>query len=387
MLDSRLQNWLARNATLDLDRQRYTVAGREDGAITIQNETLINFSSNDYLNISQHEGVKKAYEEGVRRYGLGSGASALVSGYSVAHQQLEEAFAKFINRPKALLFNSGYHANLGVLTTFANKNTVIVADKLCHASLTDGALLTRATYRRYRHNDVEHAKEIIEKSNKQPLLISESVFSMEGDIAKISHLAQLAKEYQAMLMVDDAHGIGVLGQQGKGISEHFQLNTDAIPCLITPLGKALGGLGAIVSGTQDVIEALVQLARTYRYTTALPAALCHAMLSALKIIEKESWRRQQLQSLVRFFIKECHHRQLVLSSEDETPIKSIVIGSSREALLLQKKLYQHHFFVACIRPPTVPPHTARLRISLNCVHTEQHITQLLDLIKENAFSK
>src|SRR5579883_438772 len=362
---------MLQRAERHLLRSRYIHNGREH----------INFCSNDYLNLATHPAIKNALIKGAQEFGLGSTSSPVVSGYSRAHRLLEETFAKFLNRESALLFNSGYHANLGVLTTFASRNSVIIADKLCHASLIDGIVLSRANYYRYHHNNLAHAESLLNKiMGQEKLLVTESVFSMQGSISNIKKLADIANRYQAMLIVDDAHGVGVLGEQGGGICDYYQLSQHAVPCLITPLGKALGSMGAIVSGANDVIEELLQSARTYHYSTALPPVICFATVTAIKIIQEESWRRKKLQHLITFFNHEAKIRSLPLVSHDATPIKSILVGENKTTLELQHYLMQFGYFVSCIRPPTVPINTARLRISLNCAHEEKQIIHLLDLI-------
>jgi 8-amino-7-oxononanoate synthase len=382
MTTSRIQHLLINFDANHLLRERHVVDSQTHTRAVIKGKSLINFCSNDYLHISTHPDVKKAFIQGALEHGLGSGSSAMVSGYSKSHHLLEEQFAEFLNREKALLFNSGYHANLGVLSTFADRNSVVIADKFCHASLIDGIVLSRAKYFRYRHNDVHQAERLLGQVHKNKLLISESVFSMQGDIAPIKQLSAFALQHNAMFLVDDAHGIGVLGDQGKGICEYYHLSQHEIPCLITPLGKSLGSFGAIVSGRTEIIDALLQLARTYRYSTALPPAICYATLAALKIIRNESWRRKKLQALIRFFIKEAVQREFILTSLDETPIKSILVGSNQITVEIQKNLIRKGFLVSCIRPPTVPKNGARIRISLNCMHNEQQIIQLLDRLKD-----
>ncbi len=356
-----------------LFRHRHTIENRDDTAISIHGKSVLNFTSNDYLNLTNHSDVKKAFQEGVEKYGLGSGSASFVSGYFKSHRLLEDAFCEFLNRDRAILFNSGYHANLGVLTSLAHQNSVIIADKLCHASLIDGMILSRAKYYRYRHADLKRAQSLVEQ-HENPLLVTESVFSMQGNITDVTALASL----KAKLIVDDAHGVGVLGKAGKGICEQQNLSQNDVACLITPLGKALGSFGAIVSGDEEIIETILQFSRTYYYTTALPPAVSHATLTSLKVMQQESWRREKLNHLIELFIKGSFERELTLVSTDKTPIKSIIIGSSTKAIDIQKKLLEKNILVSCIRPPTVPANTSRVRISLNCLHTEAQITQLLD---------
>lgn len=361
-------------------RERIVVENRDQQYVTVNKQSLLNFASNDYLQLANHPAVKKSFATAADIYGLGSGSSPAVSGYTSVHQALEEAFADFLDRDKALLFNSGYHANLAALTTFANRNTTIVADKHIHASIIDGALLSRATLHRYAHQDFVQAESFLK--NNPSLLITESVFSMEGDITNIATLAQLANQYQSMLIVDDAHGVGVLGTKGKGACDYFGLSQQNVPCLITPFGKALGSMGAIISGSTELIDALLQSARSYRYSTAIPAAICAATLTALTLLQNESWRREQLQSLITHFNQEAAKHNLSLSSQDATPIRSILIGCNETVMQLQQYLMTKGFFVSAIRPPTVPKNTARIRVSLTCDISPESITQLLNHIAE-----
>jgi 8-amino-7-oxononanoate synthase len=373
-IQKRLHEWKNKNWI----RLRSIVQYRNHAHIVIKNKMLINFTSSDYLGLAAHPDIKKSLAKSALRYGLGSTSSPLISGYSKAHHLLEEKWAEFLNRDKALLFNSGYHANLGVITTLCDRQCTIIADKYCHASLLDGIQLSRAHSFRFKHNDDHHAEFLLKntKQNAHSLLISESVFSMRGDITIAESLAKLAKKYQATLLIDDAHGIGVLGKQGKGITEITQLSQTDLPCLVTPLGKAVGSMGALVSGPAELIDALVQFAKTYRYSTALPAAICQATLCAINLMEKESWRREFLQHLIRYFNMNAKARNIKLISFDETPIRCIVINDSSIALTIQNELIDYGFYVSCIRPPTVPK--SLIRISLTSSHTETQIERLLD---------
>ena len=351
-------------------------------------QILIPFCSNDYLSITKHPDVIKAYKQSADKHGLGSGSSAQIAGYSDAHHLLEETFADFLRRDKAILFNSGYHANLGVITALADRSSLILADKQCHASIIDGILLSRATLKRFHHNQPQHAAYLLQNaapahhSTRDIFFITESVFSAHGDIANIKQLAITAKTNHATLIVDDAHGIGVLGKNGAGIIEEQNLSQQDVPCLITPLGKAIGSTGAIVSGSADLIDALLQLARTHRYSTALPPAVCMATCAAIRIISQETWRRAKLKHLISYFMLAATERNLPLTAKDLTPIKSIAMRSNKMAADLYDTLYQCGFHVACIRPPSVPAEAPCLRISLNCDHEEEQVTCLLDYIKE-----
>jgi len=378
-----LNRKLAKHTT-DYKQRIRKIFTEHDGSMAIvDDQSVINFCSNDYLNLSTHDEVKQTFAKSAANIGLGSTGSALISGYSKSHARLENAFAEFLERDRAILFNSGYHANLGVMTTFADRESTIIADKYCHASLIDGALLSRAKLIRYPHNDLKHAEKLLEKhAQSSTLLVSESVFSMQGSLTNIPYLSKIANKNNSLLIIDDAHGLGILGKKGAGASDYFQLSQEKIPCLVSPLGKAIGSYGAIVSGDSDLIEALLQFAGSYRYCTALPPAVCDATLSALNILKKESWRREKLSHLCAFFLKECAIRNIILSSNDVTPIMSVIIGCNQKTLIIQQRLLDHGLLVSCIRPPTVPKNKACLRISLNCMHEENQIIFLLDHLKE-----
>lgn len=360
-------------------RRRQIIQSRDNGHITLNKKTFCNFTSNDYLNLGQHPEVKRAFAKAANNYGLGSGASALVSGYHQSHQALEEAFADFLGRDRALLFNSGFHANLAVFQALANRHTAIFSDKYCHASLLDGIQLSRAKHIRFAHNDIQKAQNCLEQYpiNKK-ILVTESIFSMEGNLTDLSNFVNLCQKNHTFFCVDDAHGLGILGAQGQGACEHFNLSQQAVPCLIQPLGKALGSMGAIVSGSHELIEMLVQQARSYRYSTALPPAVASASLVALNILKNESWRRITLSNHIIFFNQLAKKYQLPLVSWDPTPIRSILVGDNIRTLQLQKYLQERGHLVSCIRPSTVPENTARLRISLCSEHRPENISRLME---------
>lgn len=364
-------------------RNRRLIENRFDILVKIENKWVVNFCSNDYLNIATHPKVRRAFRDAAYQYGLGSGASNLISGFYQPHYEFEEAFAEFLNRDRVLLFNSGYHANLGVFQTFANRNSVVISDKLCHASLIDGIVISRAKHYRYSHQDLEQAEALLKQhAKKNRLLVTEGVFSMGGDITDLKKLSTIAREQQALLIVDDAHGFSILGQNGKGIGHYFNLKQEDIPCLITPLGKGLGGYGAMISGTHAIIENLLQFARTYRYTTSLPPAISKAAIAALSVLRDEPERQEKIRYLSTFFNAYARERGLVLVSEDPTAIKCVLIGSNKKVIDIQNKLLEKGFLVSGIRPPTVPLHGARLRICLNYLHTPLQITEMLDRIAD-----
>jgi len=343
-------------------------------------KSCMNFSSNDYLNLSQDPSVKKNLKKAIDTYGFGSTGSPLTSGYTRAQERLEKSFAEFLQRDKAIFFNSGYHANCGVIPALIKRHSHVLADKLIHASLLDGLSLSRARMTRYPHQNFSEFLNTNKFKHNFDWLVTESIFSMEGDLTDLSRISQLAKITQTALYIDDAHGLGILGQTGAGVAEHFGLSQKDLACLVSPLGKAFGGMGAIVSGSEDLIEFIVQTARTYKYSTALPPALAEGLLTVLTIIKQESWRREKLQELIFYFLEKSKSLGLKLISEDLTPIKSILIGENLEALKIQDQLLNQHIFVSAIRPPTVPIHTARLRISLSVAHEFSQIDQLLNLI-------
>jgi 8-amino-7-oxononanoate synthase len=366
--NSRLKKGLANYKHADLYRSRHIY----DGII---------FCSNDYLGLSKHPKVIKAFKDGADKYGVGSGGSQLVTGYTNAHRAVEDAFAEFLNYDRALLFSSGYLANIGVVT--ALELQTIFADKFNHASLIDAGLFSKAKMYRYAHNNINSLQLRLEKFNSgQKLIISDGVFSMNGNIAQLPELSALAKQYKALLMVDDAHGIGVLGNNGKGLVEHFNLPQKDVPILVCPLGKAFACCGAIVAGSNELIESLIQLARTYIYNTAIPPAIAMAALASLKIIRTETWRREKLIYLINYFKEQAYKRNLTLLPS-ATAIQSLLIGDAKTSVAISKRLLEHGFVVVAIRPPSVPKNTSRLRITLNCLHTEKQINDLLDQLWQN----
>ena len=367
----------------DLHRTPLCVDREDHSFAMISGKRHLNFTSNDYLNLATHPDVISTVILAVSEFGLGSGASPQVSGFTTAHDELEKSCAAFLKRDAALLFNSGYHANLAVMTTIANRETLIIADKYCHASLLDGMSLSRAKLIRYQHQDLDHAETLLKKySHRKKIIVSESIFSMEGRITRADELAILASRYRTPLIMDDAHAVGVLGKNGGGVTEHYSLTQDQLPCLITPFGKALGSMGAVVSGSRELIDHLYQSARTHRYSTAIPAAICKGTSKAIALAQSQSHERAFLQLLSDHFNQTASQYHLTLASDDLTPIKSILIGNNDRVIQLQAALLEKGFFVSAIRPPTVPANTARIRISLNINHTQEQISQLLKAMKE-----
>ncbi len=308
-------------------------------------------------------------------HGVGAGASHLVLGHTRAHQDLERALAVFTELPAALLFSSGYMANLGLVTALAGRGDAVFADKLNHASLNDAALLSRAEVKRYAHVDLGVLeRQLAASSARRKLIVSDAVFSMDGDVAPVRGLLDLAERYDAWLVLDDAHGFGVLGDGGKGILEHAHIRSPRIAYMAT-LGKAAGVYGAFVAGSTELIETLVQRARTYVYTTATPPMLACAVSKSLELIASEGWRRAHLNRLIAVFRAATRGSGWRLLASD-TPIQPVIVGDSAEAVALSQQLAEHGLLVPAIRPPTVPRNSARLRISLSADHQTGDVERL-----------
>jgi 8-amino-7-oxononanoate synthase len=343
----------------------------------------VNFCSNDYLGLARDPGVAAAMAEAAQRYGAGAGASHLVSGHGAEHEALERELAEFTGRARALVFSTGYMANLGVLGALAGRDDLLLGDELNHASLIDAARLVRSTHlQRYAHGDAEAARAALaahdahDTQHAGAFLITDGVFSMDGDLAPLPALAQAAQAHGAWLVVDDAHGIGVVGATGGGGCEHFGLDARDVPVLIGTFGKALGTFGAFVAGDDDVIELLLQRARTYIYTTALPPPVAAATRRALRIVREEPWRREILQARIAQFREGAAKRGLAVTPST-TPIQPLILGSPAAALEASSRLAAAGHRVTAIRPPTVPEGTARLRITLSAAHTAQQVESLL----------
>lgn len=364
----------------DAYRQRRIVEGPQDVDLVVEGRRVVNFSSNDYLGLANHPAVREAFRRGVDRWGAGSGASHLVCGHSAAHHALEQELADFTGRSRALLFSTGYMANLGVISALVGRGDAVFQDRLNHASLLDGGLLSGARFQRYPHADA-HALEaaLAESRGETRLVITDGVFSMDGDLAPLPDIALVARSSNAWLMVDDAHGLGVLGEGGRGTLEHFGLGATEIPVLMGTLGKALGTFGAFVAGSEDLIDYLIQRARTYVYTTALPPAVAEATRASLRVVRKEPERRARLDGNIRRFRAGAESLGLELG-ELIGPIQPIVIGANADALAASRRLGERGFLVSAIRPPTVPEGTARLRITLTASHTCEQIDGLLDAL-------
>ncbi len=341
---------------------------------------LLTFCSNDYLGLANHPAIGAALAAGVERWGVGAGASHLLAGHTAAHHALEEELAAAVGRPRALLFSTGYMANLGVLGALLDRQSAVFSDQLNHASLIDAARLCQARVAVYRHGDPQHLAELLAAdSAPRRLVVTDGVFSMDGDLAPLTELAIRARQMGAWLMVDDAHGFGVLGPHGAGSVAQAALDADAVPVLMGTLGKALGCFGAFVAGSEALIETLIQHARSYIYTTALPPALAEATRAALRLARVETWRREKLVALVARFRAGAAQLSLPLLAST-TPIQPLIAGSAQRALAWSAHLEQRGLLVPAVRPPTVPDGTARLRIVLTAAHEEAQVDRLLDAL-------
>ena len=339
------------------------------------------FCSNDYLGLAHHPALAAAQALASERYGSGSGAAHLVCGHSAPHQALEEQLADFTGRERALLFSTGYMANLGVIGALAARGDYVLEDRLNHASLLDGARLAGAHLRRYAHAAAPDALRRLAGPPRTCLLASDGVFSMDGDVAPLRELAAAAAHHQAWLLVDDAHGLGVMGPTGRGTLEEASLGSAQVPLLMGTLGKALGSFGAFVAGDAPVIELLMQSARTFIYTTALPPGVAAAAGAALALVRTQGWRRERVHALVARLRAGAQQLNLPLAPS-HSPIQPLLVGSSERALKASAALFERGFWVSAIRPPTVPVGSARLRITLCATHTEADVDALLAALAE-----
>ncbi|MES9896137.1 MAG: 8-amino-7-oxononanoate synthase [Candidatus Thiodiazotropha endolucinida] len=363
-----------------LYRSRRVVSTAQQPELVVDGKRVIAFCSNDYLGLANHPEVVEAMQRAAGNYGVGSGAAHLITGHSNSHHRLEEALAEYTGRSRALLFSTGYMANIGVISALLKQGDRLFEDRLNHASLLDAGQLTRARMQRYRHADPESLRSQLKGSEEgQALIATDGVFSMDGDLAPLPSLVELARRHQAWLMVDDAHGLGVLGEEGGGVLSHFDLDSDDVPILMGTLGKGFGTYGAFVAGSEELIETLIQHARSYIYTTAPPAALAEATLVSLRLARQETWRRERLQDLIARFRQSVQQIGLPLL-DSMTPIQPILAGSSQQAVTWSRLLEKQGVLVSAIRPPTVPDGSARLRITLSANHTDRQLDRLLDAL-------
>jgi 8-amino-7-oxononanoate synthase len=375
----RLADGLAALERAGLRRHRRVLDAPQGPHATVDGRALANFSSNDYLGLANHPRLRAAAHAAIDSYGVGAGASPLVSGHLRAHEEAEQRFARFSNLPRALLFASGYAANLGVIAALCDRHAEVFGDKVNHACLHDGALLSRATFTRYRHLDMDGlARALAASSAEVKLVATDAVFSMDGDIAPLPEMLRLADAHDAWLLVDDAHGVGVLGATGRGSLGHFGLASPRIVYMAT-LGKALGGYGAFVAGAPEVIEWLVQRARTLIYSTALPPMAAAVAVAAMDVIDEEPQRVVRLGERIAQFRAAAEAAGLQLMPS-RTAIQPLLMGDAEAAVSAAARLAERGFLVPAIRPPTVPEGTARLRISLCADHTSAEVTALADAL-------
>jgi 8-amino-7-oxononanoate synthase len=374
-LEEALAAELAALETEGLKRRRRLLESPQGARVTVDGREYVAFCSNDYLGLAAHPQLIEAAREGAARHGVGAGASHLISGHSTAHRDLEHRLAAFVGLPRALLFSAGYLANIGVATALVGHGDGVFADRLNHASLNDAALLSRAEFKRYPHLDLEALERLLRASRaRRKLIATDAVFSMDGDIAPVPALLSLAERYDAWLLLDDAHGFGVLGPHGQGTLAHYDAGSKRVIYMAT-LGKAAGVFGAFVAGEAVAIETLVQRARSYVYTTATPPLLSVALAKSLDLIRDEGWRRQRLQQLIALLRQRLKPGRWRLTPS-HTAIQPLVIGGNDEAMAVAERLARDGLLVPAIRPPTVPQGTARLRISLSAAHAPDDVERL-----------
>jgi 8-amino-7-oxononanoate synthase len=366
-----------------LYRTRDTLQGPQDVTVRIDGTDYLSFCSNDYLGLANHPAVIEAFKQGADRFGVGSGAAHLITGHSYAHQALEEDLAEFVSRERVLLFSTGYMANFGVVSALVGRGDAIYEDRLNHASLIDAALLSGARFKRYTHGDTASLKaKLAERPTGEKLIATDGVFSMDGDRAPLPALQALAVEFDSWLLVDDAHGFGVLGEEGRGWFCETLGKAPANTVLMATLGKAFGTFGAFVAGSDELVETLIQKARTFIYTTAPPPAVAWAARTALQLVKQGAALRQQLNQNIARFRRGAEQLGLPLL-QSQTPIQPLLIGDAGEALLLSETLRERGILVTAIRPPTVPVGTSRLRFTLSARHTPQHVDLLLEVLDQS----
>ncbi len=363
-------------------RSRRVLESPQASQVVVDGKPYTAFCSNDYLGLANHPDVIAAFQHAANSFGVGSGASHLVAGHSSEHHALEEELAVFTGRERALLFSTGYMANMGAITSLVGQGDAIFEDRLNHASLLDAGLLSGARFQRFLHNDLTNLQNRLDKTHaERTLIVVDGVFSMDGDCAPLPELAALAQKNNAWLMVDDAHGFGCLGKTGGGSAEHFGLSQEDVPILMGTLGKAFGTFGAFIAGSENLIETLIQFSRSYIYTTAMPPAVAAATRVSLRLLQEEHWRRQHLQELIARF--RVGAQQLGLQLLDSfSPIQPIIIGDEARVLMIAEQLAERGILIIAIRPPTVAPGSSRLRVTFSAEHTLAQVDQLLNALSD-----
>ncbi|MEI8118186.1 MAG: 8-amino-7-oxononanoate synthase [Methylophilaceae bacterium] len=362
-------------------RQRRLLDSPQAEHIVANNQHFLSFCSNDYLGLANHPDLIATMQSAAQASGVGSGASNLITGHHRYHDNLEKQLAKFVQMPAALLFSTGYMANIGVISALMGRNDAVFADKLNHACLNDGAFLSRAAFHRFPHNDVTALEALLKTSTaKHKLIAADAVFSMDGDMAPLPEYLSLCEKYDAYLYVDDAHGFGVLGEHGQGTLNHFKLKSPRIIMMAT-LGKAAGVAGAFVAGEQVVIDYLIQKANSYVYSTPAPPALSATLSASVNLIEQGDHLRSHLRTLIAYLKDNLNCRKWQLMPSD-TAVQPLVVGGNHEALALSEYLQSCGVLVPAIRPPTVPVGTSRLRISLSAAHSIEDIQKLIKVLHQ-----
>ena len=379
-LQSRLDDLRRR----DMFRTRRSLEGPQGREVLVDGRPLINFCSNDYLGLAGDPRIADALKRGVDRWGTGTGASHLICGHTAAHEELEQALAEFAGRPRALLYGSGYAANVGVINALLSVGDFVFEDRLNHASLLDGGWISRATFSWFEHRDTADLDAKLAAIRHEPtrkLIVSDGTFSMDGDPCRLDELVALAKRHGAWTMIDDAHGMGVYGANGVGLVDPARYSTTDVPLLVGTLGKAFGTAGAFVAGEEPLVEFLIQRSRNYIFTTAMPSALAVATLKSLAIATAEPERREHLATLIARF--QDGTRDLGLKLMPSTsPIQPIIVGDPARVLALSRALEERGFLIGAIRPPTVPEGTSRLRVTLTAAHQASDVDRLLEALNE-----
>ena len=357
-----------------LFRKRSPVKRLPKSMIRVGDINAINFTGNDYFEISQDISVKVAISDAILKYGFGSGASAVVTGYTHEHKRFEDSFSNYMNRDASILFNTGYQANLAVMQCFGNKETTILADKYIHASIIDGVKLSDSRFLRYKHQSLNHAQiRLSSVKTEKCILVTESIFGMEGTITNLKEFSVLAHNYNASFFIDNAHGLGIIDPTHDPYSR--------ARLIISPLGKAIGGMGAVVSGNYKDIETLIQFARSYRFSTSMPAAMATALCQALHVLEKDHKKFDMLMENINYFNCLCLNKNIKLVSNDLTPIRAVLVNDNLKIMEIHKQLLSQGFNVSPIRPNTVPTGQSRLRITITSGHTKSQISSLINALE------
>ncbi|HDY68390.1 MAG: 8-amino-7-oxononanoate synthase [Candidatus Scalindua sediminis] len=377
----KISNELKKIKKSGLYRELNIVEGAQGPHVKIKGRKYISFCSNNYLGLANHPEIAKAVEDAVKKYGWGAGASRLISGNMKLHETLEEEISKFKRKEATIVFPTGYMANIGTICSLVSSGDLVICDRLNHASIIDGCRLSGATFRVYPHRDTVKLENILKKSSKYPrkLIVTDTVFSMDGDLAPLPDIVRIARKYKAMVMVDEAHGTGVFGKNGRGVVEHFNLN-EKVNIVMGTLSKAVGSLGGFVSGDKNLINYLRNKARTFMYTTALPPAVCAASIAGIKLIQKDHSLRESLWRNVHYVKEGLKLLNLNLVSS-ESPIIPVMIGDAKKAVNMSSFLFESGVLIPAIRPPTVPDKSSRLRVTVMATHTRADLDKLIDVLK------